>query len=192
MDGEGVAARPGGPRGAVRRACAVIDALNLGGAVFAAFCCALLAVMLIVEVVVTSGFAWSQPWAVEYAAYLCGITLLGGSGYALRHSSHIRVQVALTWLPRRPAIALDFLCTLAAILVTSVLAFGLAELAMRSWDRDSRSYFVMQTPLAIPQGLLAIACVLLLLALVARALRILVGDPPDLAEERAAGEGAAE
>lgn len=177
---------------ATRRVCAAIDALNAAGAAFAAVCCALLALMLIVEVIVTSGFAWSQPWAVEYASYLCAISLLGGAGYALRHSSHIRVQVALAWLPPRIGRVLDFFCTSGAIVITAMLAYGLAELSMRSWERNSRSYFVMQTPLAIPQGLLAIAVILLLLALFARALRLLIGDSPDLAEERAAGQGAAE
>ncbi len=50
----------------------------------------------------------------------------------------------------------------------------------------------MQTPLWIPQGMLAIGVFLLLAALIARAIRILIGEAPDLIEERAAGEGAAE
>jgi TRAP-type C4-dicarboxylate transport system permease small subunit len=179
-------------RHAVSRFCAAIDRVNAAGAAFAGLCCALLAVLLIVEVVVTSSFAWSQPWAVEYAAYLCAIALLGGSGYALRHSSHIRVALVPAYLPPRVAHGLDFVCTLAALYISIILAWGLVELAQRSWERNSVSYFVMKTPLAIPQGALAVAVILLALALLARALRLLIGEPPDLVEERAAGEGAAE
>ncbi|MBL8385229.1 MAG: TRAP transporter small permease [Burkholderiales bacterium] len=179
-------------RGALSRLCAAIDRLNEWGAWFAAACCAVLAVMLIVEVGVTSKLGWSQPWAVEYASYLCAVTLLGGAGFALRHSSHIRVAVALEYLPRPLVRVLDFFCTLGALAVTGILAYGFWELAAKSLERGSKSYFVMQTPLWIPQGLLAVGVFLLLAALVARAIRILIGEAPDLAEERAAGEGGAE
>ena len=57
---------------------------------------------------------------------------------------------------------------------------SLAELAWRSHARSSVSYFVMQTPLAWPQGLMAFGAVLLALALLARAIRLLIGDAPDL------------
>ncbi len=78
---------------------------------------------------------------------------------------------------------LDLLCTLAALLIASVLAYGMLELAVRSWQRGSVSYFVMQTPLAIPQGLLAVAALLLALALLARALRLVINEAPDLEPE---------
>jgi hypothetical protein len=41
----------------------------------------------------------------------------------------------------------------------------------------------MQTPLAIPQALLAMATLLLALALLARALRLALGEPPERAAE---------
>lgn len=174
------------------RLCAAIDRANEWGAWFAAACCAALAAMLIVEVGVTSKVGWSQPWAVEYASYLCAVTLFGGAGYALRHSSHIRVAVALEYFPQPLVRVLDFVCTAGAIAITGILAYGFYDLAARSFERGSKSYFTMQTPLWIPQGMLAIGVFLLLAALIARAIRILIGEAPDLIEERAAGEGAAE
>ena len=105
-------------RGALSRLCRLIDGANVLGAWFAALCTALLAAILIVEVVATSTFSWSQPWAVEYTAYLCAVTLLGGAGYTLRHSGHIRVAVALEYFPKRAVTILDFFCTLGAIAVT--------------------------------------------------------------------------
>ncbi len=179
-------------RSALRALADGIDRANLIGAWAAAIACAVLAVMLMVEAISTATFAWSQPWSVEYASYLCAITLFGGAGYALRHSAHIRVAVALHYCPKPLVRLLDLCCTVAALAITTVLAYGLVELTIRSAERNSRSYFTMQTPLAWPQGLLAAAVVLLALALVARAIRILIGDAPDLEEERAAGVGAAE
>ena len=177
---------------ALSRLCRWIDTANLAGAWFAAGCVAVLAVILFVEIIATSGFAWSQPWAVEYTAYLCAIVLLGGAGYTLRHSGHIRVAVALECLPTRLVRVLAFFCTVGATVVTGILAYGLFELALRSMERGSGAYFSMQSPLVDPQGALAVATILLLLALIARAIRCLIGEPPDIAEERAAGEGAVE
>lgn len=177
---------------ALRRFAALIDRLNLIGAWAAALACTLLAAMLVVEAFTTAAIAWSQPWAVEYASYFCAITLFGGAGYALRHAAHIRVAVALHYLPGRLRRLLDIACTLAALAVTALLAYGLIDLALRSFERGSKSYFVMQTPLAWPQGALAVSVVLLLLALVARLVRLLINDPPDLEEARAIGEGSAE
>ncbi len=179
-------------RGGLRRVAEWIDRANVVGAWAAAIACTVLAAILIVEAFSTATIAWSQPWGVEYASYLCAITLFGGAGYALRHSAHIRVAVALHYCPKPLVRLLDFFCTIAALAITSVLAFGLVELAIRSAERNSRSYFTMQTPLAWPQGLLAAAVVLLALALIARAIRILIGDAPDLEEERPAGMGAAD
>jgi len=177
---------------AVRAVCRVIDTLTFAGGVFAAACCALLAVMLIAEVVATSAFSWSQPWAVEYGAYLCGFTLLAGSGYALRSGSHIRVMLALEWSPRRAKFLIELFCTTAALVVAGMLSWGLIELAWRSHVRNSVSYFAMQTPLAWPQAAMAAGAVLLSAALVARLLRLLIGDAPDLATDAGSATARAE
>jgi hypothetical protein len=75
--------------------------------------------------------------------------------------------------------ALDLICTGIALSVTSLMVMGLADLAFRSYQRGSVSYYVMQTPLWIPQSLLALAAVLLWLALLARALRLFMGEPTE-------------
>ncbi len=94
-------------RRSLLKLCAQIDRINLLGACMAAACCALLALVLIVEVIVTSQLSWSQPWAVEYSAYLCALALFAGSGYAVRQGSHIRVRVLLSLLPKQIALVLE-------------------------------------------------------------------------------------
>lgn len=168
-------------RKAILRLCTRIDSINFLGACLAAASCVLLAAILIVEVIVTSRFSWSQPWAVEYSAYLCALALFAGSGYAVRQGSHIRVRIILSLLPQTVARVLEIFCTLAALAVTAILTYGMIELALRSFERSSRSYFVMQTPLYIPQSLLAVSAILLFLALLSRLLRLLINDAPDLA-----------
>jgi TRAP-type C4-dicarboxylate transport system permease small subunit len=127
----------------------------------------------------TSVLGWSQPWAVEYGAYLCAFTLLAGSGYTLTRGAHIRVRIALDYLPAGLARWLDVACTAFALTVVTLLASGLIDLAYRSHARGSVSYYVMQTPLWVPQSLLALSAILLWLALAARAIRLLLGEQPE-------------
>jgi len=166
-------------RASILRLCTGIDRLNLLGAALAAGCCALLAAVLFIEVIATSQFNWSQPWAVEYSTYLCALALFAGSGYGVRQGAHIRVRILLSLLPRTLSIALELFCTVVALGVASILCYGMIELALRSLERGSKSYFVMETALYIPQAMLAISAILLTLALLARLLRLLIGDAPD-------------
>ncbi len=176
-------------RPAVERVAGAIDRVCDFGAWVAASACFALALMLIAEVALTSLAGWSQPWAVEYSAYLCAIALFGGSGYALRKGAHIRVGVVLGLLPARLRRALDIACTAVALVVASILCGALADLALRSRALSSVSYYTMQTPLWVPQGLLAASVAILTLALAARLARLAAGLQ---AEQRSSGEGAPE
>jgi hypothetical protein len=63
--------------------------------------------------------------------------------------------------------------------IVTLLVSGLIDLAYRSHLRGSVSYYVMQTPLWVPQALLALSAILLWLALAARAIRLLLGEQPE-------------
>ncbi|MFO7854049.1 MAG: TRAP transporter small permease [Paracoccaceae bacterium] len=157
----------------------VIDALNAGGAAVAALACFALAVMLIVEVIATSFLAWSQPWAVEYAAYLLCATLFAGSGWTLRQGGHIRVTLLTQALPEGARRLADLIGTVFAIGVASFMTWASAENALRSFERGSVSFYPSRTPLVLPQSVLAIGLLLLTLALVARAIRLMLDEPPE-------------
>ena len=159
---------------------------------FAACAVSALALMLLAEVFFTSVVGWSQPWGVEWAAYLCAMTLFAGSGYALGQGAHIRVEIYATMLPKAWVRWVDFGCTLFAFGVTTVLAYGLIALAWKSYVLSSVSYFAMKTPMAIPQGLVAASVCILLVGLLARALRLWLKLPPQQAMQLALGQGAAE
>jgi hypothetical protein len=68
----------------------------------------------------------------------------------------------------------------------------LIEQAWRSHVRHTVSYFVMQTPMWIPQAMVALGAFMLWLALLARLVRLIIHDAPDLADDREVGQGAAE
>jgi len=173
--------------GAIRTLLRSIDGLCTAGAWVAAVSAAILALILIAEVIGTSFFNWSQPWAVEYAIYLQCFVLFCGSGWTLRQGGHIRVAVLLQALPARAAWILDLCGSCFAIGVLGFAAWALWQQLIRTFDFGSTSFYPMATPLWIPQGLLTMGVTLLLLAFVARTIRLLTGEPTEMGSQLAGG-----
>ena len=164
----------------------------MAGAVFAAAAVSALALMLLAEVFLTSVVGWSQPWGVEWAAYLCAMTLFAGSGYALGQGAHIRVEIYTNVLPKPWVRWVDLGCCVFALGVSLMLAYGLIVLTLKSYTTNSVSYFAMKTPLAIPQGLVAASVCILVLGLLGRAIRLWLNLPPQQSSNALLGQGAAE
>lgn len=158
-----------------------IDAACAAGAAVAALSAAALALILIGEVVVTSFFNWSQPWAVEYAIYLQCFILFCGAGWTLRQGGHIRVAIIMQALAPAQARLLDMVGTTFAIGVIGFASWALWQQLIRTFDFGSTSFYPMGTPIWIPQGLLTLGITLLLLAFVARLARLILNEQPDLA-----------
>src|SRR6056297_2176376 len=59
------------------------------------------------------------------------------------------------------------------------MTWASAENALRSFERGSVSYYPSRTPLAFPQSVLALGLLLLTLALLARAIRLALDEPPE-------------
>lgn len=157
-----------------------IDILCGIGAGIAAVAAALLALILITEVIATSFLEWSQPWAIEYAIYLQCVVLFCGAGWTLRQGGHIRVGILLQALPPGAARLVDMLGTTFATGVVGFASWTLWQQLLRSVEFGSTSYYPMATPIWVPQALLTFGVVLLLLAFVGRLLRLLLGQPADL------------
>jgi len=163
-----------------------LDGLCIAGAGFAALCCLALAVMLIIEVIATSFFSYSQPWAVEYSGYLLAPTLFAGAGWTLSRGGHIRVAVIIDALPERAERFLDLVMSVFALGVTLYVCWAVSENAVRSFERGSFSTYPTATPIWLPQTVLAAGWWLLTVGLVTRVIRRFQGvdvedtDTPDL------------
>jgi TRAP-type C4-dicarboxylate transport system permease small subunit len=168
------------PPAAATAVLAAIDAACAVGAGVAAIAAGLLALILIGEVIVTSFFEWSQPWAVEYPVYLQSVVLFCGAGWTLRQGGHIRVGVLMQSLPPGLARLLDTVGTTFAIGVIGFAGWALWQQWFRTVDFGSTSYYPMNTPLWVPQGMLTLGITLLWLAFVARLLRLVLSQPADL------------
>lgn len=171
----------------IRATLRLADGACTAGAVVAAIAAALLACMLIAEVVLTSFFSTSQPWAVEFAIYLQACVLFCGSGWALRQGGHIRVSVLLQTLPTRLARVVDMIGTAFAIGVLGFLVHAMWMQWLRSAELGSISYYPMGTPVWVPQGVLTIGVTLLLVSFIARLVRLAIGEPAELATSFGAG-----
>ena len=157
-----------------------IDTICTAGAIFAALAIAGISVMLIAEVILTSRFNWSQPWVVEFSGYGLAAALFAGSGWALRQGGHIRVTIVFQALPTTIQRIVDAICTLCALVVTLYAAQALSAFAQRSAELGSVSTYLSRTPLVYPQAMLAMSFVILALALIARLLRLLIGEDPEM------------
>lgn len=166
-----------------------VDALCTLGAWIGALAAAALALILIAEVAVTTFLDWSQPWAIEFSIYLQALILFCGSGWALRQGGHIRVAILLQALPAGAARLLDLLGNAFAIGVIGFAVHAMWQQWLRTWAFGSTSFYPMNTPIWIPQGLLTLGVTLLLLAFVARLVRLLFRQPPDLGGGGLAGGG---
>ena len=158
----------------------LIDTLCAIGAGVAALSAAALALILIGEVAVTSFFNWSQPWAIEYAIYLQCFVLFCGAGWTLRQGGHIRVAVLMQALPASAARLLDMVGTVFAIGMIGFASWALWQQLIRTYGFGSTSFYPMGTPIWIPQGMLTLGVTLLLLAFLARLLRLALGQPADV------------
>ncbi|QYU66101.1 translation initiation factor IF-2 [Leptolyngbya sp. 15MV] len=116
-----------------------VDALCWVGAAGAALSAAALALILIAEVILTSFFESSQPWAVEYSIYLQAFVLFCGSGWALRQGGHIRVAILLHAVPPPAARLLDMAGTTFAMGVIGFAAHALWQPLIRTFEFGSTS-----------------------------------------------------
>lgn len=139
-----------------------------------------IAILMLSETVARSAFDRSIPFSWEYSAYGMAAAFFLGAGNALRVGAHIRVTFMQAVIPKHYAKALDIAATAGGTLLTAIITVALYLLVQRSLFRGMVSNTVMQTPLAIPQAIVFLGALLLLLAFMARLIRLLTGQQPEL------------
>ncbi len=160
-----------------------IDRLAIWAAALAAACLLLMAILMMGEVVARSAFTQSLVFSWEFSGYLMGAVFLFGAAYTLRSGGHVRVSLLAEHVPAKIARGLDYFCTVIGIVVTAYILYALCDLTYTSFKRSIVSFTPTQTPLIIPQGVLALGGLLLFLQMVARMIRLLRAEEPDLEHE---------
>lgn len=157
-----------------------IDRLATWAAAFAAACLLLMAILMMGEVIARSALTQSLVFSWEFSGYLMGAAFLFGAAYTLRSGGHVRVSLLAEHVPYGVARGLEYFSALVGIVVTAYILYALCDLTYSSLQRDIVSFTPTQTPLIIPQGVLAIGALLLFLQMVARLIRLVRGEEPDL------------
>jgi TRAP-type C4-dicarboxylate transport system permease small subunit len=165
----------------VRRLLGLIDRVSAAAAVVAAACLALLALLVLGEVAAVTLTNTSLEVTWEYGAFLMAAAFFLGLPWTLNSGGHVRVQLIQEGLPPRARHVVDLAATLAGLVVTVFLTVALFKLAWSSWVDGSRTFTPTATPLVVPQGIVTLGAALMALQLVARALRLVRGEPPDTA-----------
>lgn len=160
-----------------------IDRLANWAAALAAACLLVMAALMLGEVVARSAFAQSLVFSWEFSGYLMGATFLFGAAHTLRSGGHVRVSLLAEHMPPPVARGLDIFSTVVGIVVTAYILYALCDLTYSSFTRDIVSFTPTQTPLIVPQGVLAAGALLLFLQMVARMIRLFRAEAPDLEPE---------
>jgi len=155
-----------------------IDRLSILGGWLAAICVLAILALIVGEVLSRNVLNVSLSFAWEYCTYFMGAAFMLGAGYALRAGAQIRVHVLLENLPRPLARACDIFATLLCFAIGVYLSYALLQLTWLSFERNSRSPD-SETPLWIPQLMLATGAVIFALQLLARTARLFRGEPGD-------------
>jgi TRAP-type C4-dicarboxylate transport system permease small subunit len=165
--------------GALLPAILAIEAASRLAGRAAILCLVALVVLVTAEIVSRGAFGASLGFSWEYAAYAMTAVFFLGAAETLRTRGHIRVGVLLELLGPRGARVADSACTVVGLGVLAFATYAIGLLAHTSWTNGARSWSVAQTPLAIPQAVIALGMAILTLQMLARLGRLLLGLPPD-------------
>ena len=164
---------------ALSRVLAGIDALSRACGYIAAALVLGIATLILAEIFCRTALNVSLSFAWEYAAYFFAVSIFLAAAFALRTGGYVRVLLLSQSVPPRLAYWLDVIATVAGTMIAGVLAWALTAFAAKSWVSGSTSPTIDETPLVYPQAAMAFGAALLTLQLVARAVRLFLGEPPE-------------
>ena len=164
----------------MKRFLAAVDAVSHGAAIIGAICLAVMSVLMLAEVVCRNFLHFSLLFSWEYSSYLMGATFFLTAAYALRVKAHVRVSLLAEALPPRANRILEFAATAMGLIIAIYVAAAMVDFTAQSFIRGARTFLPSETYLWPPQGVIALGAVLLALQLVARLIRLSIGEEPDI------------
>jgi TRAP-type C4-dicarboxylate transport system permease small subunit len=143
----------------------------------------LCSIFIVVDILSRALFRTATLGGREVSTYVLATGVAWSVAYTFRSMGHIRIDVIFHLLPSTVRTALDIVATMAMTLFAGVIAYYSWALAAGSYIDDIRSITSLQTPLCIPQALMALGFTTLAieaLRLTVRQLaQIFSGRPPD-------------
>lgn len=140
--------------------------------------------LILSEIAARTFFNVSLSFAWEYASYCMATAVFLGAAFTLRTGGHVRVSLLSATVPASVARAIEFLATVFGLGIAAFLAYALVMFAWQSGVTGRTSATIDETPLVIPQGVMAFGACLLTLQMLVRLLRLLTGQPTEDEEVR--------
>lgn len=158
------------------RLLALLDALSTLDGWLGAVCLVLLTSLMVAGAVVRTfsnvlPFLPSDiPWAWEYSSYLMAATFTFGAAMTLRRGGHLRVNLLRARLSPPAQRVLEVAASLVAGVFLTYFTWSFAHFALESFQLNEKSV-ASDSPLWIPQAIVAFGLLLLALQLIARVVR---------------------
>jgi len=159
----------------------IIDKISYWLHQIGGLCLLMIAILIMAEVFSRSLLNHSISITWEIGSYLLAASWFLAMGYTLRTDGHIRISLFNQILGEKGSWILDIIATFFGIVITFLIFYALFNyLSVDSFIRGKTSYTPMQTPLYIPQTVMAIGMLVFFLQMVMRFFRLLIKENPDI------------
>ncbi len=166
---------------------AFLNKLYAAGAILAAICMILIAVLTLVQILGRL-FGVQVIDAGEIAGYAMAGSIFLALAQTLRTGGHIRVNLLLTRLKGRTRRTFEFICLAVALCLAVMFAIFSVKMTMDSYAFNDVSTGMMPVPLWIPQLTMAFGSILFAIVLIHELVTMLRGEQPGyLAAESSEG-----
>lgn len=166
-----------------RKFCATFEKINKFFLNIAVFFVIAMTMLIVFEIVSRGIFNTSTLICDEYTGYfVAGLTFCGGA-YALSKGAFLRVDLVYGLFKGRFKKVMDFFNIVLGIVYMGFLIRFSWRVFYYSWSGNVVSIYTSRTPLAVPQSVMVIGCVLIMIQLLIELVNLFVGEPEGVVEE---------
>lgn len=155
----------------VRKACLLIDAINMKIAHVVSYVLVLMVLTISYEVLCRYLLNSPTDWALEINEYLlCAISMLGG-GYAILKDEHVRVDVLYRYFPIKARAIAEFATWWIVVLFCLVIIWKGGEMSIEALVKGKKSMGIMEFHLFPSMVTVPLGAFLMLLQALVRIVR---------------------
>ena len=168
----------------MRRILVLIDDIGRYSAYLAAMLVVGIAVLILAEIFSRNVLNISLSFSFEFSAYFMATAIFLAAAFTMRTGGHVRVSILSSAVPPQVARLVDVVATIIGTVVAIILAYAMISFAWKAGITGRPSGTIDETPLVIPQGIMAFGALMLALQMIARVIRMIMGDEVEDQEAR--------
>lgn len=139
----------------------------------AGWCYVVITLLVCFDIVARRVGGFSSGATTELTGYLMAAGMTLGLAGTLMERGHVRIDVLIQRMPLRMRLIFHGVSVLALLVTSGFFAWGAVSLAWDSYQMGASDTSALHLPLIMPQGVWAAGLVLMLLAVIAVAARML-------------------